>query len=82
MRLAILFGEAADRLECKLVPRGVDTRTVRTLEEAVPLALAVAQGARVVLFAPVYPLSMEEREAFPDLVREAAGANLVRDSQQ
>ena len=82
VRLAILFGEAADRLECKLVPRGVDTRTVRTLDEAVPVALAAAPGSRVVLFAPVYPLSLEEREAFPEIVREAAGAGLVRDSRQ
>jgi UDP-N-acetylmuramoylalanine--D-glutamate ligase len=81
VRLAVLFGEAADRLECKLVPRGVDTRTVRTLEEAVPVALAASPGAQVVLFAPVYPLSIEEREAFPGLVREAAGADLVRDSR-
>ena len=56
------------------------TRSVETLEHAVPEALETAAGAEVVLFAPVYPLSPEEREAFPGLVRGAAGANLVRDS--
>ncbi len=79
--LAVLFGESAALLECKLASRGVLTLTVRTLEDAVAVSLAAASGAGVVLFAPVFPLSLEEREAFPGLVRTAAGSTLVRDSR-
>ena len=79
--LAVLFGEAAALLECKLASRGVLTLTVPTLEDAVPVSLAAASGAGVVLFSPVFPLSFEEREAFGGLVRAAAGATLVRDSR-
>jgi UDP-N-acetylmuramoylalanine-D-glutamate ligase len=81
VRLAVLFGEAAPLLECRLGSRGVPTRTALDLEEAVRAALAAARGTRLVLFSPVFPVSPEEREAFPALVREAAGASLVRDSR-
>jgi UDP-N-acetylmuramoylalanine--D-glutamate ligase len=79
VRLAVVFGEASSLLELALVSRGVLTRSVRTLEDAVPIALAHG-GARVVLFAPVFPLSLEERESFAGLVRRTAGSRLVRDS--
>lgn len=81
VRRAVLFGEVAGFLECKLAPRGVVTRLTGTLEEAVEVALASAPGADVVLFSPVFPLSAEEREAYPGLVRAAAGQDLVRDSR-
>ena len=81
VQLAVVFGEAAGLLECALVPRGVVTRTVRTLEDAVSAALVAAADAQVVLFAPVYPLSLEERESFAGLVGAAAGSTLVRDSR-
>ena len=81
VRLAVVFGEAASLLECAFVTRGVLTRTVRTLDDAVRVALTAAPDARVVLFAPVFPLSLEERESFPSLVGAAAGATLVRDSR-
>jgi UDP-N-acetylmuramoylalanine-D-glutamate ligase len=81
VKRAVLFGEVAGFLECKLAPRGVVTRLVDTLEDAVDVALASAPGSEVVLFAPVFPLSLEEREAYPGLVRAAAGQGLVRDSR-
>jgi UDP-N-acetylmuramoylalanine--D-glutamate ligase len=81
VRRAVLFGEVAPFLECKLAPRGVVTRLVATLEEAVRVALASATGAEVVLFSPVFPLPPDQREAYAGLVRAAAGPELVRDSR-
>jgi UDP-N-acetylmuramoylalanine--D-glutamate ligase len=81
VRRAILFGDVASFLECKLAPRGVITRLVDTLETAATVAVESAPGSEVVLFAPVYPLSAEERVAFRSFVRAAAGGSLVRDSR-
>ena len=66
MRLAVLFGEAADRLESKLVSRGVDARGVRTLEEAVQQALCLTLPERT-----RFPL----RSGVPALARGARGVS-------
>jgi UDP-N-acetylmuramoylalanine--D-glutamate ligase len=81
VRRAVLFGEVAGYLEVKLAPRGVVTRLAGTLEDAVGVALASAEDAEAVLFAPVFPVSADDREAFRGLVRAAAGPDLVRDSR-
>ena len=72
VRVAVLFGAAAARLEPELAKRGVSTRIVPSLDEAVAGALREARVGDMVVFSPVFPVSPEDRERFAELVRAVA----------
>jgi UDP-N-acetylmuramoylalanine--D-glutamate ligase len=59
-RLVVLFGPAADRL----APFFERSRTLRaaSLEEAIVLAASRAEGAKVLVVSPMFPLSPSDRE--------------------
>jgi UDP-N-acetylmuramoylalanine--D-glutamate ligase len=69
VRVAVLFGAAAAILEPRLTGRGVAAKVVPDLEAAFELAVAATPGAAVVLFAPFFPVSADERERFAALAR-------------
>ncbi len=71
VRVAVLFGAAAAILEPKLESRGISAKVAPDLDAALELALAAAPGAAVVLFAPFFPVSAQERERFAATVRAA-----------
>jgi UDP-N-acetylmuramoylalanine--D-glutamate ligase len=79
--VAVLFGEAGAALAPELRSRGVLTETVVGLADAVPRALAAAGAADSVVFAPIYPVSLDDRLGFPSLVASAAVEARVRDSR-
>ena len=63
-RTVVLFGPAAGRLG-PLLPGA----HAGALDEAVTLALAAAPGAAAVLFSPMFPVALADRERFAALVR-------------
>ena len=71
VRVAVLFGAAAAILEPRLTSRGVAAQVAPDLDAAFELALAVTPGAAVVLFAPFFPVSAQERERFTTLARSS-----------
>jgi UDP-N-acetylmuramoylalanine--D-glutamate ligase len=64
-RTAVVFGDAAGRLAACL--RGVELAQVGTLDEAVAAARTRASGAEAVLFAPIFPVDLEDRQRFSAL---------------
>src|SRR5262245_4882239 len=71
-RLVVLFGPAAERLAPFLDP----DRTLRApgLDEAIALASENADGAKVLVVSPMFPLDLAERERIaPALAALAAG---------
>jgi len=82
VRLAVVFGPAAARLEGALSARGVPLRTTATLDEAFELAAAATRAAAastggdmsVLLFSPLFPVDLADRERFATLARAGRGA--------
>jgi UDP-N-acetylmuramoylalanine--D-glutamate ligase len=64
-RAVVLFGPAAGGLAASLA--GLEVERVRTLGEAIPAARGLVAGAEAVLFAPIYPVALEDRERFAAL---------------
>ncbi len=67
VRLVVLFGAAAARLEPLLAARGVPTLRTRNLDEAFELATRHAAQADVLLFSPMFPVAVTDRERFAAL---------------
>ena len=67
-RLVVLFGPAA----AHLAPHFDPTRTLvaPTVEEAIALASCHAEGAKVLVVSPMFPLSLEERERIAPALEE------------
>ena len=76
-RLVVLFGAAAGVLELELAARGVRTLRAGELDEAVQLAFVNLDGAGALLFSPIFPVTLEERVRFGQLV--SGGATADRD---
>jgi len=73
-RLAVLFGPAAARLEPLLSARGVPLIGTQGLDEALEVATAHLEKAEVLLFSPMFPVSLEGRKRFASLAaRYASG---------
>jgi hypothetical protein len=64
-RAVVLFGPAAGGLAASLT--GLEVERVRTLGDAIPAARGLVAGAEAVLFAPIYPVALEDRERFAAL---------------
>ncbi len=74
-RLAVLFGPAADRLEPLLELRRVPVARAAGLEEAVALALSRLEGAAALVFSPMFPVAVADRQRFGALVGWTAAAS-------
>jgi UDP-N-acetylmuramoylalanine--D-glutamate ligase len=68
-RVVVLFGEARPRLAPLLASRQVELITTSDLEAAVIAAAQQAAGATAVVFAPLFPVALGDREGFGALVR-------------
>ena len=77
VRLAVLFGPASDRLEPLLARRNVPTVVTHALDEAVDAAAGSLAGANALVFSPMFPVGVPDRERFAILVSgRQAGAGL------
>lgn len=65
--LAVLFGPAAERLEPLLTERGAPLVRAAGFEEAVALALSRREGAVALVFSPMFPVGVTDRERFATL---------------
>ena len=77
VRLAVVFGPAVARLEGALAARGVAVRPAVTLDEAFEIALAaaaVAESTSALLFSPMFPVDLVDRERFAGLARAGHAA--------
>lgn len=84
-RLVVLFGPAAARLEAVLAARGVRLRGAASLDEALAVAAsaartgaaasadAVAGSTAAVLFSPMFPVELADRERFAELAAAEVG---------
>jgi len=70
-RLVVLFGPAADRL-APYLDRRSRLRTA-TLDEAIAVASAHAEGAKVLVVSPMFPLPPGDRERIAPALRALAG---------
>ena len=70
-RVVVLFGEAGPRLAPLLARRQVELITTSDLEAAVTAAAQHAAGATAVVFAPLFPVALGDRERFGALVRRS-----------
>jgi UDP-N-acetylmuramoylalanine--D-glutamate ligase len=68
-RVVVLFGEAGRRLAPLLARRQVELITTIDLEAAVTAAAQQADRATAVVFAPLFPVALGDRERFGTLVR-------------
>ena len=71
-RLVVLFGPAAARLASSFDRR--TTRRAATLDEAIALASSHADGAKVLVVSPMFPLPLEDRERIAPALRALAEA--------
>lgn len=71
-RLVVLFGPAATRLAPSFDRRS--TLRATTLDEAIRLASAHAEGAKVLVVSPMFPLRLEDRERIAPALRALAEA--------
>ncbi len=77
VRLAVLFGPASGRLEPLLARRNVPTVVTDALDEAVDAAAGSLTGANALVFSPMFPVGVPDRERFAILVSgRQAGAGL------
>jgi UDP-N-acetylmuramoylalanine--D-glutamate ligase len=67
-RTVVVLGAGGARLTGLLRERGVETQAADGLAEAVALAAAHAAGAAAIVFSPLFPLGLEERALFRELV--------------
>jgi UDP-N-acetylmuramoylalanine--D-glutamate ligase len=67
-RAVVVFGAAGPRLARLLRPRGVDAEEVADLAAAVATAARLAPGAGAVIFSPLFPVALADRERFAGLV--------------
>jgi UDP-N-acetylmuramoylalanine--D-glutamate ligase len=70
-RLVVLFGPAAARLDPSLKRRDVPTITVDDLPRAVAVAAdgAGRTASEAILFAPMFPVTLDDRARFAELIR-------------
>ncbi len=75
VRLVVLFGAAAARLEPLFAARRVPTLGTRDLDEAYEVAIRHLEQAEVLLFSPMFPVTVSDRERFAALAqgRQAGG---------
>ena len=71
-RFVVLFGPAAARLASSFDRR--TTRRTTTLDEAIALASSHAEGAKVLVVSPMFPLPLEYRERIAPALRALADA--------
>ena len=71
-RLVVLFGPAADRL-APLFDRARALRAA-TLDEAIELASSRAEGAKVLVVSPMFPLPLADRERIRPALEHLVGA--------
>src|SRR6476619_2430826 len=71
-RLVVLFGPAATRLASSFDRR--TTLRATTLDEAIALASTHAEGAKVLVVSPMFPLPLEDRERIAPALRALADA--------
>ena len=71
-RFVVLFGPAAARLASSFDRR--TTRRTTTLDEAIALASSHAEGAKVLVVSPMFPLPLEDRERIAPALRALADA--------
>lgn len=71
-RLVVLFGPAAARLASSFDRR--TTLRAKTLDEAIALASSHAEGAKVLVVSPMFPLPLEDRERIAPALRALAEA--------
>ena len=69
-RFVVLFGPAAARLASSFDRR--TTRRTTTLDEAIALASSHAEGAKVLVVSPMFPLPLEDRERIAPALRALA----------
>jgi len=69
-RFVVLFGPAAARLASSFDRR--TTRRTTTLDEAIALASSHADGAKVLVVSPMFPLPLEDRERIAPALRALA----------
>lgn len=67
--VVVVFGDGGARLAPLLRQRGIETKTAADLAEAVAVAAGRVEGAAVVVFSPLFPLTLDERAQFAELVR-------------
>ena len=70
-RVVVLFGEAGPRLATLLARRRVELIETRDLDEAVAAAAERAAGATAVVFSPLFPVTLADRQRFGGLVRRS-----------
>lgn len=70
-RVVVLFGEAAPRLAAALAQRGLESLQVADLDDAVAAAALRAVGAAAVVFSPLFPVTLDDRQRFADLMRRS-----------
>jgi UDP-N-acetylmuramoylalanine-D-glutamate ligase len=68
-RLVVLFGAAAPRLARALAGRRVELIEVADLDAAVATAARSSAGAAAVVFSPLFPVTLDDRQRFAALVR-------------
>ena len=73
-RAVVLFGPAAARLAPLLA--GTELDRVETLDDAVASARRLAPGAGAVVFAPMFPVPLDERMRFAGLAAGRAGGGI------
>jgi len=71
-RFVVLFGPAAARLASSFDRR--TTRRTTTLDEAIALASSHAEGAKVLVVSPMFPLPLEDRERIAPALRALSEA--------
>jgi UDP-N-acetylmuramoylalanine--D-glutamate ligase len=69
-RLVVLFGPAAERLAPYF--DAARTLSVATVEQAIELASRHAEGAKVLVVSPMFPVSLEERARIASALEEVA----------
>jgi UDP-N-acetylmuramoylalanine--D-glutamate ligase len=74
-RLVVLFGPAAARLAPSFERRS--TLRAATLDEAIGLASTHAEGAKVLVVSPMFPLPLEDRERIAPALRALAEAGNI-----
>ena len=70
-RVVVLFGEAGQRLKPLLARRRVELIATSDLGTAVAAAAERSFGATVVVFSPLFPVTLGDRERFAALVRRS-----------